>query len=96
MASDTEDAALIFAQKSAAEYLSSRFPQIPAYVVGYLVKHLVDIVYPYVKVAAHASMADGLREADLSDVACEVEANAERYLTELRAEHQRSQQRNGD
>src|SRR5688500_6130021 len=86
---DAADAAMVYAMSAAGKWMTTRFPDIPEYVGRFIAAELTQIIYPYLKVAVYASMADRLREeADLDhlvvrDVAQVLDDSARDYLDQL-------------
>lgn len=80
---DVQTAALAAAHTAAGRWITTRFPDMPEYVGRYLAAEITKIVFPFVKIAAHADLADALWAQGIGDVAAVVEANGRQYLDEL-------------
>ena len=85
---DAQTAALMAAHQAAGRWIATRFPDMPAYVGAYLAVHITKIVFPFVKVAVHADMADALWAKGMGDVARVLEDNAHQFLDELTGQHE--------
>ena len=75
-----EAAALMWGAHAAARYAATRFPQIEGFAWRFLAARMAEIMYPFVKVAAYANLADALRDAGLADIADQIGDVARREM----------------
>lgn len=80
---DVQTAAMMAAHTAAGRWITTRFPEMPEYVGRYLAAEITKIVFPFVKIAAHADLADALWAQGIDDVAAVVEQNGRQYLDEM-------------